>query len=397
MVMNFMRGCRGRLIVFVAVFVWVVQLTAGGVIEDKQGLLAGLEMLSQAHEAANAGVTHYAYEGRVFTEQRSPSPEVELPPEKRIEPVWEDFCLVGAGQKRRYEKVNRENGNLSVYAIDDGEKITNLGGFTIVRIFSRDPAQDHWNELTRDYNRYTSMMPWWGNLEGGVQGLATLINEGHFDAEEAAVTLERDADGMFVLHGKVGGDECTCWIDPEKGFNIVKAHGRRDYAKKDFHSDLWQEAAFARNEDGYWYLESGRVWGEENGVLLERRLVVEKAQFGEEVQVPEGFFDPKSLERKPDIYTVDYRFSPPLEVGGPATDPIDIDALVDARLSLTEVATVATGKGTVSRDNHPEMIKALKEERAGRARRWGGLGIGLALVGATGFIVTRSIIRRRKA
>jgi len=85
-----------------------------------------------------------------------------------------------------------------------------------------------------------------------------------------------------------------------------------------------------------------------------RRL--ETAKMEVNFEVPPESFDVKSLNIPQDIYTLDYHFSPPLELNkGYRPDEMAVRSLADSKVAVTEVARV-NKKGEVVVAKHDAYV-----------------------------------------
>jgi len=349
-----MKGSKCILIIQVLQLFFAASAAAlNGDSASQDQIIETLEYIAHGYEINARSVGQVYIQGRIFHEQKAQEGR-QIAENRIFAPKWINFEYIKKDGKRRYEQDRLDMSNERYYALDNNKKLLTFAT-NIVKIYPLRDEESRWVKLTNLYGRF--VRPY--NVEGYENvGLAmrTLIEDirsGKFDQKDWDISINVNEEDLFTIRLKrnIITEEFT--IDSHKGFNLVKLKYFEPSEK--FWRDYNSQYDYTQLETGGWALTKGLLKGIENGVVYERRL--ETTDIQADFEVSDEIFESESLNIPANIYTVDYHFSPPLELHkGSSLNTKDIDALLESDIGKTEIAQVSN-KGEVTVSTHQAYVE----------------------------------------
>jgi len=324
-----------------------------GQITSHDKLISTLEYIADGYETHSRHEGPVRIRGRIFLEQRAQEGR-EISQRSIIPAKWANFEYIQKGGKRRYEGDSRFNPGDRYYALDNNKRLLQFAK-NVVRIFPLSDEEHEWPNITGEYGDFLLVcgLKGYENVGRAMRTLIEQIRTGKFDRDDYNVSVNVDEQGSFTICVKMGINVNEWVIDSRRGFNLVKA--KHYYPGKKFWSEHSTQYDYTQLKTGQWVLAKGELKGLEDGVVIEERL--ETTEIQTDFEAPDEIFEAESLNIPADIDTVDYHFSPPLELHRGGIPHVDyIDTLLESDIAKTQTAQV-DDKGNVTVNTHQAYVE----------------------------------------
>jgi hypothetical protein len=330
--------------------------------------IATLEYIAEGYKANNSLQGSVSIEGRILHEQKAEKGK-EIDSSRLFEPTWLTYKYFQKDGKRRYEQDRKGNPKERLYVFDNDKRIATYAP-KIVKIFPIKDEESYWLNNAGLYGDFFYFLRTndYMNVYSAMNTFIQAIKNGVYDGETAVMSLSEE-NGLFTIKTTEGNFECEFTIDSKKGFNLV---GMKTYCPDPkFYREYTGKYDFQELTTGNWAFVSGSLTGIENGVVFEKRLETNKIETN--VNLPDELFEIDSLHLPPDVYTLDYHFSPPLELNRGSTPDVDqLDGLLETDVGEAEIAQVKESGVAIQIDlavenhrkkkNEPSELKGGKSE-----------------------------------
>jgi hypothetical protein len=340
-----------QVVMSAAILLILGQLVRATVFDQKQKdqLIEILEYIADGYESNVQNKLTLKIAGRIYREQRAQEGKT-IPDNYVVKPIWLNYEYIQKGEKRLYWEDRLMMPGHKHYALDDN-KILLTYATNVVRIYPMKNEEASWIHRTHYYGDFYNLSGASGFETVGLamKSLIDEIKNGIYDQNDCNISVEASEDGLFTIKNRYGTDTYKWVIDSRKGFNLVGRHILRPSEK--FYVEKHCEYEYQQLSCGAWILTNAKMDIIENGVVLKTQLETE--QLEQDVEISDALFEKKNLV-PPNIYTVDYTYSPPLEYnrGGRTTsDQLILDQLINTPLSRNEIASVHND-GNVSVSKH---------------------------------------------
>lgn len=359
-----------------------------------------LRYIARGYETNAAALGTLQLQGRIFHVQTAQEGR-KIPDHRLMAPVWSGFEYIRKDGKRRYEEDMTNMPGKRAYALDNNKKMLVFAA-NVVRVYPLREEEARWAQITEPYNAFLRMSTAAGreNISRSVATLIAQIEAGEFAREDWNISVEADDAGLFRLRIKRKSTEEEYTIDGHKGFNLVES--RFYYPSEKFWREQTGQYEYTKLAGGQWVLKNAQIKGVEDGVVYERRL--ETTSIETDFDAPDEIFEARSLNIPADMYTIDYSFSPPLELDRGATPDIDmLDRLIESDIAENQVAAIDSN-GQLQVDIHKayaerqaeDRLKATGRPAASARTKWQLLVIAPVVAVAAGILVSALIYRRSK-
>ena len=367
---------------------------------QREEVIQTLEYIANGYENSVPRDVPLHLQGRIFFEQRAQEGK-EIPENNRFAPKWLQFDYLEQAGKRRYEQDRHEMPGQRYYVLDNNQRVTSYAT-NVVRIYPIKNKESTWVQKTNLYGDFlqSSRFPGEETLSLVMKNLAAAVKAGHFDAGDRDLVVDVNEGGLISVRARYDKDTCRWAVDPRKGFGMVAYEEHRP--SEEFYVDKHQECEYERLSSGAWVLAKAKIFAISNGVIVDKRL--ETTEIKEGVKVPDSLFELESLKVPPDIYTVDYSFSPPLTIrkGPMDANILQLDPLLTTPVATNQLATVDSN-GQVKVGEHRAYIQDERTMASGNpggvtlGRRallpFVGIGVGACVIGLA--LLRRMRIRHR--
>lgn len=327
--------------------------------------ISTLEYLAEGYRANNSLQGSVSIEGRILHEQKAEEGK-EIDSGRLFESTWLAYKYLQKDGKRRYEQDRKGNPKERLYVFDNNKRIATYAP-KIVKLFPIKEEESYWLNNAGIYGDFFYFLRTndYMNVYSAMNTFIQAIKKGIYDGESAAMSLSEE-NGLFTIKTTEGNFECEFTIDSKKGFNLV---GMKTYCPDPkFYREYTGKYDFQKLNNGTWALVSGSLTGIENGVVFEKRLEINKIETN--MNLPDELFEIDSLNLPPDVYTLDYHFSPPLELNRGSTPDVDqLDGLLEADIGETEIAQIKESGVAIQKDLAVENHRKKKNEQSALKER----------------------------
>ena len=359
-----------------------------------------LRYIASGYETNADALGTLKLQGRIFHVQKAQEGR-KIPDHRIMAPAWAGFEYIRKDGKRRYEEDMTNMPGKRAYALDNNKKML-IFAANVVRVYPLREEEARWAQITEPYNAFLRMSTAVGreNISRSAATLIEQIQAGEFARKDWNISVEADDAGLFKLRIKRKSTEEEYTIDGHKGFNLVES--KFYYPSEKFRREETGQYEYTKLAGGQWVLKNAQVKGVEDGVVYERRL--ETAAIKTDFDAPDEIFEARSLNIPADIYTIDYSFSPPLELDRGATPDIDmLDTLIDSSIAENQIATIDSN-GQLEVDIHKpyaerqaqDIGKAATKPVAVTRAKWQWFVIAPVIAIGIGVLVSVMIYRRSR-
>ncbi|UCG48130.1 MAG: hypothetical protein JSU94_21970 [Phycisphaerales bacterium] len=341
------------LVLLVAVILFALAVPRGARSMDStsnpQEVIKTLRMIKAGYEASNTE-KNVLMKGKIFYVQRAEEGKT-IPENYRDDPDWLDFMYARKGERWRYEQQ---------FSIDPGVQLTRLCDseyryWADERVGRDIETLEIAPNTDRAASAYAGLMTRFYVLDWHTSGyenvpvaMDTMIDLiGSEKKEEDRTTIEViKKEGVFEISRSNGMYcEMTVRIDPNQGFNMTSSNTLVKW-RGGLTSVTSKEVKFEQVKPGFWLPRNAEIHGNDSGVVLESKLVIDEYSAGD-FEFDERLFSRESIKLAPNARIVDRNFTPPLEyhVGAPlqALDQPALDKMIQS--PPTQVVDKLSGTG----------------------------------------------------